>query len=197
MALAARYNMVVKQLDVVSAFLQSELQEQVYMKVPEGINYTGDEVCLLLKSVYGLKQSPRAWNRKLHNFLTSLGFQQSKTDYCTYYMHSNNVETNIYILIFVDDVLLITRDTYRLKLLKEKLKANFEITNAEPLSYFLGIRVDRDDDNIYLSQKAYLENLLCKSNMADCKPISTPLEVKVEIDELTSASVKKNIRAIT
>jgi hypothetical protein len=126
------------------------------------------------------------------NFLITLGFRQCKTDYCVYFIHSNDVKTNFYILVFVDDILLITRDQHRLTSLKQKLKATFEVTNAEPLSYFLGIRVDRDQTNISLSQKAYLETLLCKCNMDGCNPISTPLEAKINVDELTSDKIEEN-----
>lgn len=190
MAIAVKFDLIVEQIDAKSAFLQSELNENIYMEPPDGIQFDGDKVCLLLKSIYGLKQSPRQWNKKLHEFLISIGFKQSKTDYCVYYFHSNNIFDNFYILVFVDDILLITKNQHRIKALKNKLKENFEMTDSEPLSYYLGIRIDRDEDNIYLSQKAYLENLLRKTNMIDCNPISTPLEIKISVEELTGENVE-------
>ena len=164
------------------------------MRVPQGIQFSGDKVCLLRRSLYGLKQSPRTWNKKLHDHLISLGFKQSKTDYCVYHFHSKNVEENTYILIFIDDILLMTKHKDRLHALKQNLYKKFEMTNAEPLSYFLGIRIDRDENNIYLSQKSYLEELLVKTCMNQCKPISTPLEIKLNVEELINTNETKTER---
>ena len=72
--------LLIEQVDVASAFLHGELTEEIYMQVPDGIHYTGDKVCKLNRSLYGLKQSPRVWNQKLHTYLLSLGFTQSKAD---------------------------------------------------------------------------------------------------------------------
>ena len=193
MALSVKYDLLIEQVDVISAFLQSDLEEQIFMEVPGGIQYSGEKVCLLLKSLYGLKQSPRAWNQKLHSFLITLGFTQSKTDYCVYYLHSSNIENNFYVLIFVDNILLITKSQDRLNAFKTKLKNSFEITDAQPLSYFLGICFDCDKSNIYMFQKAYLEDLLEKANMDECRRTpSTPLEIKIDTDELTSNNTEIN-----
>ena len=154
------------------------------MKVPEGIAFTGDKVCKLLRSLYGLKQSPRCWNKKLHNYLLSLGFKQSKSDYCVYYLNSNNLHDNFFILIFVDDILLITKDQKRLDAMKTKLYQNFEMTDGEPLHYFLGISFERNQNNLYLSQKFYLEKVLVQFRMNEAKSISTPLETKIPVYDL-------------
>lgn len=78
LAIAVKYDLLIEQIDVVSAFLQSELEEEIYMKVPEGITFSGDKVCKLLRSLYGLKQSPRCWNKKLNDYLLKLGFNELK-----------------------------------------------------------------------------------------------------------------------
>jgi hypothetical protein len=186
LAIAVKFDLLIEQVDAITAFLQSELDEEIYMKVPEGITYSGDKVCKLLRSLYGLKQSPRCWNQKLNNYLLKLGFKNSKSDYCVYHLNSNNLHDNFFILIFVDDILLITRDQGRLNALKSQLYKYFEMADAEPLHYFLGISIERDQNNLYLSQKTYLEKVLIQARMNEAKPISTPLEIKIPVHDLIS-----------
>ncbi len=133
MALAVQYDLHVHQLDVKTAFLQSELKEEVYMKVPEGIQCPANKVCLLKKNLDGLKQAPRYWNKKLDSYLKSLGFIQNKSDYCVYHLNKPQVEENFYILVYVDDLLLITKNINYLQLMKEKLSQKFEMIDDGPL----------------------------------------------------------------
>ena len=100
LSIAVKYDLIVEQIDAVSAFLQANLEEEIYTKVPDGISYTGDKVCKLLKSLYGLKQSPRCWNQKLHCKLLALGFKNSFSDYCVYYLNSVSLHENFFILVF-------------------------------------------------------------------------------------------------
>ena len=189
LALAVQFDLLIEQIDVTSAFLHGELSEDIYMEVPDGVQFSGDKVCKLNRPIYGLKQSPRIWNEKLHNYLISLGFEQSKSDYCVYYHKMKNFEDNFYILIYVDDILLITKHQDRLNHLKQKLQLVFEMKDSEPLSHFLGIQVERDPTSISISQSKYLEQVLVKCRMQDCRPISTPLETKIDIYELTNSNL--------
>lgn len=157
LALAVQFDLLIEQIDVTSAFLHGELSDDIYMEVPEGVQFSGDKVCKLKRSIYGLKQSPRIWNEKLHKYLISLGFNQSKSDYCVYYHETNNFEDNFYILIYVDNILLITKNQDRLNHLKGKLRLAFEMKDSEPLSHFLGIQIERDSTSISISQSKYLE----------------------------------------
>jgi hypothetical protein len=184
MSIAVQYDLLVEQCDVQTAYLHSELEEEIYMRVPEGITYSGDKVCLLKKSLYGLKQSSRCWNKSLDSYVKSIGFQNSKSDYCVYFLPNREVQDNIYILVYVDDILCLAKDKNKINLLKQKLFSRFNMTDEGPLSYYLGITITRNNDHIYLSQENYLQNLLIKCNMENCNPISTPLEVKIPVDEL-------------
>ena len=74
------------QMDAVTAFLNAPLDEELYMRVPDGLDAPADSVLLLKKSLYGLKQAPRYWNQMLHDYLISQGLQQSKVDQCLYYI---------------------------------------------------------------------------------------------------------------
>ena len=188
LSLAVQFDLIIEQIDVTSAFLHGELTDEIYMEVPDGVTFSGDKVCKLKRSIYGLKQSPRVWNEKLHNYLLSLGFKQSKADYCVYFHDTGNIETNFYILVYVDDILLITKHQDRLDHMKAKLRLVFEMKDSEPLSHFLGIHVERDASSISISQTKYLEQILIKCRMENCKPITTPLETKINVQELNCST---------
>ena len=107
MALATSYHLLVEQIDVISAFLQSNLNEEIYMRVPEGILAGKDQVCLLCKSLYGLKQSPPPIVGT-KNFMIFLSLwvsnSQKLTIYCVYYLNSKDIVNNFFILIWVEDI---------------------------------------------------------------------------------------------
>lgn len=113
-------------MDVFNAFLQGDLHEDVYMKLPLGFVHKGEEgtVGKLTKSLYGLKQASRQWNIKLTTALADSGFQQSHYDYSLFTKHQG--ESLVMILIYVDD-LLITGNDHKLiletkRILKDKFK---------------------------------------------------------------------------
>jgi len=105
LAIAAIYGLEIHQIDVVTAFLAGDLKEEIYMEQPEGFevgNKEDDLMCRLRKSLYGLKQAPRIWNRKIRNFLKSIGFDQLFSDPCVYI----NKDTNVIIAMWVDDLII-------------------------------------------------------------------------------------------
>lgn len=106
LAVASRKNMVLRHLDVKTAYLYGHLSEELYMRQPPGFAEKGKEnlVCRLRRSIYGLKQSARCWNKRLHSVLLDLGFSQSKTDPCLYTKMVGNVRVSL--LVYVDDILL-------------------------------------------------------------------------------------------
>lgn len=106
LSIAASHNMAIYHFDAKTAFLNGELQEEIYMRQPPGFTNEGSEekVCRLSKSIYGLKQSARIWNETLHNVLINAKLIQSKADNCLYTYHEAHY--NLYILIYVDDILI-------------------------------------------------------------------------------------------
>lgn len=110
-----------------------------------------------------------------------------QTTVYNYYHNTHRPEDNLFLLVYVDDIIICTKHQDRLNHLKEKLRTQFNIKDSEPLSYFLGIKVDRDAESITISQTKYLQQILIKCRMDNCTPISTPLELKINTDELVRA----------
>jgi histone deacetylase 1/2 len=105
MAMVAEHDMLLKQLDIKTAFLYGQLQEEVYMEQPPGFE-EGDNICKLKKAIYGLKQAPRAWHTRLVQELENIGFQTSDADPGLFIYRGCN--GTIYLLVYVDDLLLAT-----------------------------------------------------------------------------------------
>src|SRR5579859_5329136 len=141
-AIAASLDLEIHQMDVVSAFLASKLEEKIYMEFPDGFK-KGDKVGLLSKSIYGLKQSARYFNRRFHDRLLRLGFTQTIADPCVYI----NVDTGIIIAIWVDDILLFGASVDTINAVKRGLAEEFSMKDVGELTFFLGIQVNRDRAN--------------------------------------------------
>lgn len=180
LAIANHQNLFVHQMDVKSAFLQGILTEEIYMEMPEGFR-DGEQVCKLNKSLYGLKQSSRLWNNRFHAFMIKIGFHRSEADYCLYIRIQKS--TTFFLLLYVDDVLLVSNNIDETKAVMKLLAKEFEMADMMEVKYFLGFHVERDRNNnaLYLSQKQYLINVLRKFQMYDCKCVTTPMESKLQL----------------
>ena len=133
------------------------------------------------KSLYGLKQSGRNWNNLLHTYLIQEGFSQSMTDPCVY--TRNNEDTMVVLLIWVDDIVIAASDHVVLTDVKNVLKTRFNMTDLGQLSWFLGIQFKFEDGSIKMNQSRYLEKILSKYDMGNCKPRSTPSEQNLKFSE--------------
>ncbi|KAI3523467.1 hypothetical protein L1887_01631 [Cichorium endivia] len=176
LTIALSHDWPVHQLDVKNAFLHGNLHETVYMYQPMGFRDTQfpDHVCRLKKSLYGLKQAPRAWYQRFADFVHHLGFTHSRSDHSLFILRRG--ADTAYLLLYVDDILLVTSShTLRHTLLK-LLAAEFAMKDLGPLSYFLGIAVTRNQDgSLFLSQQKYAKEVLRRSGFENCKPIPTPV----------------------
>jgi len=148
-----KYNFV--QLDVKAAFLHGNLKEDIYIYPPNGIECKNGCVFKLNKSLYGLRQSSKCWNSKFNEFLLSLNFQRSNNDYCLYFKKDEVV----YILIYVDDIILASPNLRYIEFYKEKLTQNFNIKDKGELKNFLELEIDYDKRCIKnKSKQIYFEN---------------------------------------
>jgi Reverse transcriptase (RNA-dependent DNA polymerase)/gag-polypeptide of LTR copia-type/Integrase core domain/GAG-pre-integrase domain len=188
LALAVERNWAVHQLDVTSAYLNGTLKEEVYMEQPSPWLKTGrqDQVCMLKKSIYGLHQSGREWNTKLDEFLKSTGLQRSKADPCIYF----NEERDFIIGVYVDDLLMISKDEETIKRFKEEIGKTFKIKDLGRARHVLSMRVDRKEDgSITLDQTTYIREILNTFGMEDAKGASTPLDPGMKFNKATEHEV--------
>ncbi|KAK7276201.1 hypothetical protein RIF29_17337 [Crotalaria pallida] len=177
MALVAHFDLELHQMDVKTAFLNGDIDETIYMVQPENF-VIGDAkkmVCKLKKSIYGLKQASRQWYHKFHDVVTSFGFEANLVDDCIY--HKFSWSKHIFLVPYVDDILLASNDTGLLHETKRFLSKKFEMKDLGEASFVLGIQIHRDRSRgiLGLSQKSYIETILKRFGMKDCKPGDTPI----------------------
>jgi len=173
------------QMDVKNVFLHGDLQEEVYMEQSPGyMDQTRHNlVCRLKKTLYGLKQTLRAWSDKIGQYLVTSEFETSNADISLYVKKTDH--GIVVIVIYVDDLIIIGDSDVDIFYLKKLLKQKFEMKDLGELCYFLGIEVVQSPKGIWLLQRQYALNKLSKYGMMGCKPISIPLEqnVKLSADE--------------
>ncbi|KAL9256969.1 Retrovirus-related Pol polyprotein from transposon TNT 1-94-like protein [Drosera capensis] len=145
LTLVAHQNLKLEQLDVKTAFLHGNLKEEIYMRQPEGFSIEGKEdyVCRLHKSLYGLKQSPRQWYKKFDSFMIKHGFNKSPYDCCVYHKKVSDASL-MYLLFYVDDMLIATRDMVEIKKLKVLLNTEFDMKDLGAAQKILGMEIIRD-----------------------------------------------------
>ena len=194
LAIANQLNLEVHQMDVSTAFLNSELEEEIYMTQPEGYVKEGEEdlVCKLNKSIYGLKQSSRCWFNTMDEFLKNSGYVQSSSDPCLYIKREG--EDIMLIALYVDDLIPASNSKSMLCREKKALQQRFEMKDLGEVHYCLGIQVERDRDNrqMKLHQAQYLSNLLEKFGMQDCKPAATPVDQSTKLMPNEGEPVEKD-----
>ncbi|KAJ9536095.1 hypothetical protein OSB04_un000733 [Centaurea solstitialis] len=174
-------NWPIHQLDVKNAFLHGDLTETVYMRQPPGYVNSSfpDHVCRLRKALYGLKQAPRAWYHRFAVYLSSLGFLSSKTDTSLFTYHRGS--DTIYLLLYVDDIILTASSPTLISMVISKLSSEFPMSDLGPLSFFLGIAASRSKSGLFLSQSAFAQEILARADMVSCNPCSTPADTKTKL----------------
>jgi len=160
---------------VQNAFLHGDLHEHVFMIQPQGYAHPQYpiHVCKLHKSLYGLHQAPRSWFFKLSTKLLSLGFRESKADPSLFVLQKFNYV--IYILIYVDDILITGSSASVINNFIHSLQTTFFVKDLGSLTYFLGIEALWCIDGIYLTQCKYIADLLKRSKMENAKPCTSPM----------------------
>ena len=164
-------------MDVKTAFLNGDLEEEVYMKQPEGFSSDSGEhlVCKLNKSIYGLKQASRQWYLKFHGIISSFGFDENPMDQCIY--HKVSGSKICFLVLYVDDILLAANDRGLLHEVKQFLSKNFDMKDMGDASYVIGIKIHRDRSRgiLGLSQETYINKILERFRMKDCSPSVAPI----------------------
>ena len=177
LTITAYYDYEIWQMDVKTAFLNGNLDEDVYITQPEGFvdpKHAG-MVCKLQKSIYGLKQASRSWNIHFDEVVKEFGFIQNEEEPCVYKKTSGSAL--VFLVLYVDDILLIRNDIPMLELVKSSLKNSFSMKDLGEATYILGIKIYRDRSRrlIGLSQSTYVDKVLNRFNMQDSKKGFLPM----------------------
>lgn len=184
-ALSVKLGLEVNHLDVKTAFLNGDLEETIYMKMPDCYysNSLVSKVLKLKKAIYGLKQASRAWNKKVDDCLISNGYKRSKIEPCMYIKDINKCKTIV--TVYVDDFFIFSNDKIETNNLKQMLSNKFSIKDLGEVKLCLGMNVkfNKDKGYVTLSQETYIDQLLSKFNLNDCKTVDTPMEVKLNISK--------------
>ena len=183
LALATQSNWPLLQVDVITAFLNGTLQEDIYMEIPEGFPWANDitKVCKVNKALYGLKQASKAWYERINFWLLAPGFCHSSNDPNLYYSISHDKITIL--LLYVDD-LLITGNNYEdIARLKKELSQEFEMTDLGEASTYLGAEIYRRPNIIFICQRSYIKKLLEKFNLQGCNPTQLPPDPSIQLQK--------------
>lgn len=187
LALANQENLLVHQMDVKTAFLNGTLAEEIYMRQPRGFE-EGNRVCKLNKSIYGLKQASKAWNDRFHEFVSRIGFKRCINDNCLYVNERDGEK--VFLLLYVDDILVICRSLNLITTIKKLLKNEFAMQDMGEATVFLGLKIDRDilKGQMKLSQEHYAKLILKRFGMEECKPVATPMESNLQLKKSEQVS---------
>ncbi|GKB75214.1 putative RNA-directed DNA polymerase [Tanacetum coccineum] len=182
LAVVVKKEWVINQLDVNNAFLHGDLNEEVYMKLPQGFAKENEtRVCRLNKSLYGLKQTSRNWYQKFTSSLLELGFKQCKADYSLFIFKKD--ACFVAALIYVDDVIMVGNEVKKIQHTKEELDKCFSNKNLGVLKYFLGIEVARTPEGLVLSQRKYIMDILKDCGFQGCRPSLFPFKQNLILDK--------------
>jgi len=173
-AVAVKKHWPIYQMDVNNAFLHGDLHEDIYMKPPQGLPVSsGNIVCKLKKSLYGLKQASRQWYAKLSDTLRSVGFQHSQNDYSLFCKQQDSC--SLFVVVYVDDIIVTGNDPDEINTLKVFLDNKFRIKDLGELNYFLGMEVTKFPNGVALTQKKFAADLIKEFHCDRLPPTNCPL----------------------
>ena len=185
LATAASLDYKIWQMDVKTAFLNGSLEEDIYMQQPEGFIARGQEhmACKLQRSIYGLKQATRTWNIRFDQAITLYDFEKSPDEPCVYKRIQGTKV--VFLVLYVDDILLIGNDIEVLSSVKGWLQKQFDMKDLGEAKYILGIKLLRDRKNkvLALSQALYIDKILARFNMENSKNGTLPFRHGVHLSK--------------
>ena len=152
------------------------------MEQPPGFVAQGESglVCKLRHSLYGMKQSPRAWFSWFSSVVQEFGMIRNAANHSVFYHHSSTGKC-IYLIVYVDDIAITGTDQDGIQKLKQHLFSHFQTKYLRKLKYFLGIEVDQSNSGVVISQTKFTLDILTDTGMLDCKPVDTPMDPNVKL----------------
>lgn len=175
--LAAQLNLKIHQMDAITAFLQSDLNETIYMQQPVGYEDGTNRVCKLNKAIYGLKQAGRQWNLKLSDALVNFGLLKSNLDPCVFF----GKEKMLVIAVYVDDMLIFYRSRDNLDEIKKYLNEKFHMKDIGHATECIGLKINQFSEKIEVDQTKYIEEVIRRFNQVDEKVAKTPSDPNVKL----------------
>ncbi|RVW60738.1 Retrovirus-related Pol polyprotein from transposon TNT 1-94 [Vitis vinifera] len=182
LSMAAMRSWPLYQLAIKNVFLHGDLVEEVYMEQSLGFVAQGEFglVCRLRRSLYSLKQFPRAWFSSFSSVVQEFDMLRSTTDHSVFY-HHNSSGQSIYLVVYVDDIVITGSDQNGIQKLKQHLFTHFQTKDLGKLKYFLGIEIAQSSSGVVLSQRKYALDILEETDMLGCKPVDTPMDPNVRL----------------
>ncbi|RVW29686.1 Retrovirus-related Pol polyprotein from transposon TNT 1-94 [Vitis vinifera] len=170
-------------MDVKTAFLNGDLNEEVYMEQPEGFVLLGNEnkVCKLVKSLYGLKQAPKQWHEKFDHAILSDGFRHNNVDKCLYSKTCDDYM--VIVCLYVDDMLILSDDMKGIIETKRFLSSTFKMKDLGEVDTILGIKVKRNSGGYALNQTHYIEKVVSKFSHLKIKDANTPFDSSIKLEK--------------
>ena len=175
LAIAPTRKLHMQQMDIKGAYLNGTLKERVYMQQLEGFADGTSRVCLLIKTLYGLKQAGRKWNIELDTKLRRRGYTRLRSDPCAYIWRIG--EEFAIITVWVDDLLLFATSIKLMSKMKLDIKAKWEVTDLGEPTKIVGIEITMGRDTIAISQTRYIESILKKEGLKRANPVGMPLDL--------------------
>lgn len=200
-----------------TAYLNGELKEETFMEVPKFLKQTlericltkstdpdirikardmleelkhGDQVCFLRKALYELKQAGRAWNTKLNAVLKEIGAKPLNVDPCVYKLKRK--ETKAFLVTYVDDILIAADSDNLTDEIIRELRQHFKIIDLGEVHHYLGLEFRLNGDGMHINQRNYINGLIKKYGMLDCKPVGTPLDPSIKLSKSEGGNSKDN-----
>ncbi|CAM8917314.1 unnamed protein product [Rhodiola kirilowii] len=190
-AIAALRNLEIYQMDVKTAFLNGDLEEEIYMEQPEGCRAPRQErkVCKLVKSLHGMKQAPKQWHEKFDKAMLSNGFKINECDKCIYI--KNTEHRYVILCLYVDDILIVGSNEKLVKSTKVILNSKFDMKDMGRADVILGIKITRTSDGFVLSQSHYVDKILDKFGKESQGVCWTPIEMTQHLSKNKGESISQ------
>ncbi|KAE9338779.1 hypothetical protein PF008_g11896 [Phytophthora fragariae] len=199
LAVRCQHGYVVKQYDVETAFLNGDLEEEVYMVPPEGINVRDGMVCRLRRSLYGLKQAAAVWHKTIRSVFIALGFKKCKSDPCLFVRVGQNGP--VYIVLYVDDLLIGCGAEEEASSIAEALGARFQLKSLGDARFILGMELhyNTQKGELFVGQAQYISRMIARFGQADAHPVRNPNVIGQDLrasDEHPKLDAKKPYREL-
>ena len=190
-AIAALHNLDIHQMDVKTAFLNGDLEEEIYMSQPEGYVVPGKEnkVCRLVKSLYGLKQAPKQWHEKFDKAMMSNGFKINECDKCVYI--KNTPKGYVLVCLYVDDMLIIGSNDAIIKATKKMLSSNFDMKDMGIADVILGVKVTKTVEGYTLTQSHYAKKILDRFKNYSSGIAKSPEDINLQLCKSTGDDISQ------